>query len=108
MTDILRLSLPLTVWLASFSAIYGLQGLICSDRWPETDGFAIGRTALLFAWLLAGSIQTALLVGLRSQRYASPSAFVRQVSLILAVAALVATVWTLLPVVVTSACLPNG
>lgn len=108
MTDILRLSLPLTIWLASFSAVYGLQGLVCSDRWPETDGFSAGRAALLVAWLMACSIQTAFLVGLRSQRYASPSVFVRKVSLILAVVALVATVWTLLPLVVTTACLPNG
>src|SRR5690606_20114388 len=34
MTQILRLSLPITFWLIGFSALYALQGLSCSRHWP--------------------------------------------------------------------------
>ncbi|WP_230532590.1 hypothetical protein [Microvirga roseola] len=100
MRDILRISVPLTIWLASFSAVYGLEGLVCSDRWAQA-----GRGALLMAWAAAIVLQIVLLLALRSTRFASPSGFVRGVSLALAGVALVATAWTLLPVAVTSLCL---
>ena len=35
MTDVLRLSVPLGLWLAGFSATYALQALSCSRHWPE-------------------------------------------------------------------------
>ncbi|EIM26780.1 hypothetical protein [Microvirga lotononidis] len=106
MTDILRIAVPLTAWLAAFSAVYGLQGLVCSPRWAEA-GFdlAAGRAAMTAAWIAAAILQVAFLLALRSPRFASRSAFVRGVSLTLAVVALVATLWTLVPVVTTSACL---
>lgn len=103
MSDILRISVPLTVWLAAFSAVYGLEGLVCSTRWPGDD--ASGRLALVAAWVLAIGVQAALLVALRSRRFASASPFLRGVSLTLGVVALVATLWTLFPVVVGSLCL---
>lgn len=106
MIDILRISVPLTVWLASFSAVYGLEGLVCSRRWAGIGlDLEAGRLALLAAWLLAIAVQVALLLLLRSPRFALPSAFVQRVSLTLAVVALIATVWTLFPVVATSLCL---
>ncbi|WP_046862687.1 hypothetical protein [Microvirga massiliensis] len=106
MTDILRISVPLTAWLAAFSAVYGLQGLVCSDRWAEAGlDLAAGRIAMTAAWAAAVALQSAFLLALRSPRFASRSAFVRGVSLTLAITALVATLWTLLPVVTTSACL---
>ena len=106
MTDILRISVPLTAWLAAFSAVYGLQGLVCSERWADVGlGLAAGRAAMTVAWAAAVALQLALLLALRSPRFASGSAFVRRVSLALAISALVATVWTLIPVVTTSACL---
>lgn len=106
MTDILRISVPLTVWLAAFSAVYGLQGLICSPRWAEASlGLDIGRIALIAAWLLSIALQVAFLLALRSPRFASPSRFMQGTSLALALAALVATVWTFLPVATTSLCL---
>lgn len=106
MTDILRLSVPLTVWLAAFSAVYGLQGLVCSDRWAEAGlDLTVGRIALTSAWAAAVALQLVFLLALRSPRFTSRSAFVHGVSRTLAVAALVATLWTLLPVVTTSACL---
>lgn len=106
MTDILRIAVPLTAWLAAFSAVYGLHGLVCSERWAAA-GFdlAAGRAVMAAAWAAAVAVQIALLVALRSPRFASRSAFVRGVSLMLAVTALVATLWTLLPVATTSVCL---
>lgn len=106
MRDVLRIAVPLTAWLAAFSAIYGLQGLVCSERWIEAGlGPAAGRGALLAAWAAANALQAALLLALRSRRLASPSGTVRGVSLTLAAAALVATAWTLFPVAATSLCL---
>lgn len=109
MTDILRMSLPLTVWLAAFSAIYGLEGLVCSDRWAEAGfGPSAGRGALVMVWVLALASQLAFLLALRSPAVASPSRFIQQVSLTLAATALVATVWTLLPVTTTTLCSPTA
>ncbi|WP_173934318.1 hypothetical protein [Chelativorans sp. Marseille-P2723] len=106
MTDILRISVPLTAWLAAFSAVYGLQGLVCSDRWAQAGfGLTSGRAALIAAWIAATALQVAFLAALRSPRMGSSSPFVRRLSLTLAVAALVSTLWTLSPVVVSTACL---
>lgn len=100
MTDILRLSVPLAAWLAGFSAVYGLQGLSCSRHWPE--GLP-ERPVLLAAWALAVLVQAALLMGVL--RSPSPQPFTRTVSVALAVTALVAALWTLMPASFASACL---
>lgn len=100
MRDILRLSVPLTAWIAGFSAVYALQGLACSRHWPE--GWA-ARPVLLAAWALALAVQAALLWALL--RDPSPSPFVRATSLALAAMALAATAWALAPVAVASVCL---
>jgi hypothetical protein len=103
--DILRISVPLTLWLASFSAVYGLEGLVCSHRWTEAGlDPVVARAALLLAWAAAITLQGILLLFLRSPRFASPSGFVRGVSLTLAGVGLVSTIWTLLPVAITSLC----
>jgi hypothetical protein len=106
MTDLLRLSVPLTAWLVAFSAVYGLNGLVCSEVWADAGlGLTAGRAVMVAVWVAAVALQLVLLFSLRSPRFASHSAFVRGVSLTLAVTALVATLWTLLPIVTTSACL---
>lgn len=106
MTDILRISVPFTAWLAAFSAVYGLQGVVCSERWAEAGlDLAAGRAAMTVALAAAVMLQIAFLLALRSLRFGSRSPLVRRVSLILAISALVATLWTLLPVVTISACL---
>lgn len=106
MTDILRISVPLTVWLAAFSAVYGLQGVVCSDRWTEAGlDLVSGRVALIAAWVAATALQVAFIIALRSPRLVSSSPFVRRLSLILAISALVATMWTLSPVVMSMTCL---
>lgn len=102
MSDIVRLSVPLTFWLAAFSAVYGLNGLLCSGSGLSLDA---GRAPLVAAALAAVAIQLVLLQALRSERYASPSSFVRRLSLALSIVALLATWWTLLPVAFASQCL---
>lgn len=106
MTDILRISIPLTVWIAAFSAIYGLEGLVCSDNWAEAGlSPAQGHAALIAAWVIAIVVQAGLLLALRVPRFASSSGFIQAVGVSLAAFALVATVWTLFPVVTTSVCI---
>ena len=106
MTHILRISVPLTVWLAAFSAIYGLQGLVCSPRWTEAGlDLAAGRTALVTAAALGVVVQAVLLLAMRHSGLTARPAFVSRLSLVLAVVALVASAWTFVPVVATSACL---
>lgn len=106
MSDILRLSLPLSVWIAAFSAVYGLEGVVCSDLWAAAGlGLAEGRAALAAAWAIAIGLQLALLAALRRPRLASALPWVQRVSTILAWVALAATAWSLMPVVTTSLCL---
>jgi hypothetical protein len=100
MKDVLRLSLPLTLWLIGFCALYGLQGLVCSGDW----GVAWGRVVLLAAAAAAVLVQGGLLLLLGATRAAAAPGFTRGVSLALAVIALVATVWTAVPVAVLPLC----
>lgn len=106
MTDILRISIPVTVWIAAFSAVYGLEGVICSDLW-RAAGLSLGqgRAALLVSWAAAIALQVILLILLRSPRFASPQPWVQRLATILGCVALVATAWSLMPVVTTSLCL---
>lgn len=99
MIEILRLSLPITVWLTGFSAIYALQGLSCSRHWPaDLDA----RPVLLAAWGIAIVFQ---MLSLMAVLYApSPSKFVQSAATTLAAAALVAAVWTMMPILTASIC----
>ncbi|CAM3733445.1 hypothetical protein [Litorimonas haliclonae] len=103
MRDILRLSVPMTVWLMSFSAVYGLQGLVCSER-LSYEG-AAARPMLIVAAIIAVFTHTVLLWGLYSKRWGSPHPFIRSVSTILGVVALISTIWTLFPVAFMSICM---
>ncbi|WP_028035499.1 hypothetical protein [Chelativorans sp. J32] len=106
MTDILRISVPLSAWLAAFSVVYGLQGFVCSGRWTAAGrDLADGHLTLIMVWAAATALQVAFLLALRSPRFASPSPFMRRLSVTLAVAALVATLWTLFPIAVSEVCL---
>jgi len=99
MIEILRLSLPMTVWLTGFSAIYALHGLSCSRHWP-VDFEA--RPLLLAAWAVAVVFQFLMLMAVL---YApSPSRFVQTTCTALAAIALVAAVWTIMPVLAASVC----
>ena len=100
MIEILRLSLPISLWITGFSAVYALQGLSCSRHWPpDIDA----RPVLLAAWAVAVAVQA---LGLMAVVYApSPSRFVQTTAIAIAVTALVAAVWTMMPVLTASVCL---
>lgn len=100
MIEILRLSLPLTIWVTGFSALYALQGLTCSRHWP-VEGDA--RLILVAAATIAVAAQGLCLLVLA--RHPSPSRFVQTTALTLTIASLVAAVWLLVPILATSTCL---
>ncbi|OGN51703.1 MAG: hypothetical protein A2352_01190 [Caulobacterales bacterium RIFOXYB1_FULL_67_16] len=107
MKDIIRILIAPLVWLASFSAVYGLHGLICGHG---VDGavfgvIAVPRFLLVGAYILAILIQVGLVWALHSARFGSPSPFVRFVSRATGWLGLVSAVWALLPTVTTTYCL---
>lgn len=102
MSAVLRLALPLTLWIAGFSAVYGLQGLLCARLAPWIG--ASGDRALLIAAALA-VIAAQILLCLALRRWPARDPALRRISLGLSVVALVATVWTLLPPLMLSHCL---
>ena len=88
MIEILRLSLPLTVWLTGFIAVYALQGVSCSRHWPgEIDA----RPVLIAAWGVAVLLQAVTLTAVLYRP--SQSRMVQRVATALAATALVAAVW---------------
>jgi hypothetical protein len=106
MSDVVRILLAPLVWLAMFSAVYGLHGLACGFGWAGTEvaGVSLLRIVLTAAWLGAIAAQVVVLLGLYSRRLGSRSGFVRHVSRIGGWVGLVATMWSLFPVVATSSC----
>lgn len=99
MIEILRLVLPISLWLTGFSALYALQGLSCSRHWPaEIDA----RPVLLAAGVAAIAVQA---LGLMAILYApSLSRFIQSTSVAIAATALIAAIWTMLPVLAVSVC----
>jgi len=107
MKDVLRLSLPLTVWLISFSAVYGLHGLVCAGdwgAWPGPGTLNWGETALLAFAATAVLTQAIMLFLLAGPWLGAAPGFLRQTSLSLAVVALIATAWTHAPIAVLPMC----
>lgn len=105
MIDIMRIFGPLFVWFATFSAIYGLQGLVCSEHWAALGlTLSHGRVALVGAWLVAIGIQLGLVALLRMRRVAPATGLAGDVSIWLGWAAVVAIIWSSFPVAVTSTC----
>ncbi len=108
MTDILRLSLPLTVWLIAFSGLYGLQAILCQTAWVESPAYGVltfGRAVLVGAWILVVLVQTALISALTTARFGGSTVFIRQVSIALAFVALISSIWTLSPAALLPMCL---
>lgn len=99
MSQILRLSLPLTVWLIGFSALYALQGLSCSRIWPPD---LEPRTALVSAAALLVCIQALMLWSIL--RRPAVSVFVQWIATFLASVALGSAIWTSAPIVALSPC----
>jgi hypothetical protein len=103
MISLLRILAPLTLWLAGFSAIYGLHGIGCANGWAVTDlgGATLQRWALSVAWLGLIAAQAMLLVILRR---GGDDGLLRWTSVSLAWVALIAVLWTLYPVAVLTVC----
>ncbi len=99
MSHILRLSLPMTVWLIGFSTLYAVQGLSCSRIWPPDLN---PRAALIGAAVLLVSLQGLMLWSIR--RRPAVSVFVQWTATFLATVALVSAIWTSAPVIALSAC----
>lgn len=106
MTDVIRIMLSPLVWLASFSAVYGLHGLLCGHGLVDATAgsLSLPRALLVAAYGLALALQAAILVGLHMPRFASSSGFMRFVSVATGWAGLVAAAWSLMPVLTTSMC----
>ncbi|WP_299558912.1 hypothetical protein [uncultured Sulfitobacter sp.] len=105
MRDIIRILIAPLVWLATFSAIYGLHGLLCGHGINGTAfGLPIERVLLGAAFLFAILLQTALLFALYHPSLAASSEFSRFVSRATGWVGLVATLWSLSPVVLTTYC----
>lgn len=99
MSQILRLSLPLTFWLVGFSALYALHGLSCSRHWPP--GLEQRPALIAAAGLLVGFQALLLWLVLRAP---SPSPFVQWTATVLAAVAVGAAVWTWVPVLFITGC----
>jgi hypothetical protein len=92
------------LWSLAFVLLYGGHGLICSAALPIGESSA--RALLLSAWALMIAGHVALIVWfVRRLRAAETSVrFVRMASLVLAIAALGATVWTGIPLIGLTIC----
>jgi hypothetical protein len=106
MMDILRILAAPLLWLASFSAVYALHGLVCGHG---IGGDGVGsasppRLILASAWILAIALQATMLWALHAPRFASPSPFVAFVSRATGWTGLVAAAWSLFPTVVATSC----
>lgn len=107
MNDLLRILAGPLLWLATFSAVYGLNGVVCG---VGAGGAAFGdvslpRVIFAAAWLVAIGLQLGLVAALHTTRFGSRSSFVRVVSRTTGWVGLAASLWTLFPTVVTSSCL---
>lgn len=101
MIDILRLALPFTLWLAAFSTVYGLHGFLCAT--PGGNPI-MAKSVLMIAWALLLALQVAILISFRSDRFVFSSVWTKKISVTLALAAIIANIWTFLPIVVTTGC----
>lgn len=105
MRDVLRILVSPLVWLASFSAVYGLHGLICGyGIGGVAFTFPLPRALLIAAYAVGVLLQMGLLASFYHRRFASASKFTRFVSRATGWTGLVATVWSLFPAVMTTYC----
>lgn len=104
MTEVLRILIGPLVWLACFSAVYGLHASGCNGPYETFAGLPAQRIILMVAFGLAIALQVAILWILHQPRYGPPEGLLRFVTRASAWTGLVATVWTLFPVVALSTC----
>ncbi|MBU2339952.1 MAG: hypothetical protein KKE77_01745 [Alphaproteobacteria bacterium] len=91
------------LWSLAFLALYGGHGTLCAF---EAEGGTDARAVLLGIWTTILIAQAALILWFARRWRASPAElrFIRLVSLVLAIAAMAATVWTGLPVATLTLC----
>ncbi|MEJ8570707.1 hypothetical protein [Microbaculum marinum] len=105
MTDLLRILISPVVWLAAFSAVYGLHGVLCEISIDGTGySRAWARPMLVGAFALALLVQMGLLALLYSTSFQARPGFARTVSRTSGWVGLVATIWTLFPTLAVTAC----
>ena len=105
MSDLARLLAAPLLWLAGFSAVYGLHGAGCGLGWFGIEVFAssLHRLALVGAWLALLVAQVLALLVLR-RRSPEGSPALHHASIVLGWTALAAALWTLFPVALLSTC----
>ncbi|WP_019954106.1 hypothetical protein [Yoonia vestfoldensis] len=105
MKDLVRILIAPLVWLAAFSAVYGLHGVICGFAVDGTVfGLSLARVLLVTAYVLAILVQVVLLWALYQDRFSSASVFVNFVGRASGWVGVIAAVWTMLPAVLTTYC----
>jgi len=105
MKDLFRILIAPLIWFAAFCAVYGLHGVICGTGLSGVMfGLPLARVMLVAAYGGAIAVQALLLLVLYRHSDASP--LVRFVSRATGWVGLVATIWSLFPVVVTSYYVP--
>lgn len=106
MKDLARILVAPLVWLASFSAVYGLHGLICGHGMSGSiGGLSVARVLLAGAYILAVVVQVVIVWALHRSPMAATGNFAALASRTTAWAGLAAAIWTLLPTVTMSPCL---
>ncbi|AKJ30046.1 hypothetical protein [Caldimonas brevitalea] len=99
-------SLPLWVWALYFFGSYAFLALACDQQWLE--GVWLGMRTLRWVLLLAGGLTVALLLVLLaracSRTRQDTGRLAPKVRLASALLALVATVWTALPLLWLPSC----
>lgn len=105
--EVLGLVVPFVVWALGFVLLYGGHGLACAVGVRTGDYAAITRIALgvLLAIVLVAQGWVAYRYALRLRMWRDePRYFIRLASLVLAVAALVGSLWTGAPVLFLHIC----
>lgn len=106
MKDLARILVAPLVWLASFSAVYGLHGLICGHGLDgAVGGVDVARALLVLAYGLAVTTQAAIVWAIHGSWLAASGRFAAFVSRTTAWVGLAAAIWTLLPTITTTYCL---
>jgi hypothetical protein len=107
-TDLLRLVTGPAVWFAHFTVVYGAEALICTPPIGSPRAMVwTGLAATIAA--LAALIAFAMMLWRERIPEEAPhehtgAAFLRAAPLLLAVLAMLAVIWTSLPIAALSAC----
>lgn len=103
MIAVLRILVGPLAWLAGFTAVYALHGMLCGHAIGGTVGpLEVRRLLMIAAYALAVLVQGGILWAL--YRIPAQTPFVAFVSRATGWTGLVAAVWTLAPTVFATSC----